>query len=156
LHSELFFGPPLRAAHLVRKTLEGAPVHAPGLLWKWRQHARIATQPHPDVIGPSQRPLIRLLPLALVGEPVAVAAKEVAPRAVQLGDPPAQVTPDLTRATHWRGVRSDRLTGLLSPLPLAAQLLVEKDVRFLYSAASFLVFRRPDRNSGVLRRFWRQ
>jgi hypothetical protein len=58
LHSELFFGPPFRAAHLARKPLEGAPLHALGLLWKWRQHARIATQPHPDVIGPAQRPLM--------------------------------------------------------------------------------------------------
>jgi predicted ATPase len=44
-------------------------VNALGLLWKWRQRARIATQPHADVVAPAQHPLMGLLVLALVGEP---------------------------------------------------------------------------------------
>ena len=114
LHPKSVLRDHFRVPHSLPQPLVGPPVHALGLLWKWRQHPRIATQPHADAVGPPKRPLMRLLPLALVGEPVAVTAKEVSAWTVELSDPPAASTPSTTpwQTNHgreppkWHGVQT--------------------------------------------------
>src|SRR5829696_1012557 len=65
------------------------PVHPLGLLRERLHHVRATTEPLSDLLCPVQSPVHLVVPLALIGEVVAVPAQEIAPRPVQDDHPPA-------------------------------------------------------------------
>jgi hypothetical protein len=66
------------------KTIIGLVVHA---LWpsrKWRHNARLSANPHANVIGPPQCPVVAIITLRRIGEPIAVAAQKICPGCIEL------------------------------------------------------------------------
>src|SRR5215208_436029 len=67
----------------------GVVVHPFGLLRERLRHVRTTTEPLPYRLRPAKSTVHLVLPLALVGEVVAVAAQEILPQPVQHSHPPA-------------------------------------------------------------------
>jgi len=61
---------------LAGQSLKAAPVHPLRLVAQAVQYARLPPKPPPDRVRPSQRSIIRALPLARIGQPVAVPTGE--------------------------------------------------------------------------------
>ena len=61
----------------------GVVVHTLGLLWERLRHVGAAAKMLPNLLSPPQGPLRLVFALALVGEPIAVAAQEPLARPVK-------------------------------------------------------------------------
>jgi hypothetical protein len=75
------------------KMLVSPMVHA---LWPVRErrcNARLAAEPHANIIGPPQCPVIAIFTLRRIGEPITVAAQEVDPSSMELNHPPTAGNP---------------------------------------------------------------
>jgi hypothetical protein len=80
-------------------------VHLLGLLRKRLHHVRATTESLPDLLRPVQIPVHLVVPLALLGKVVAVAAQEILARRVQHRRPPTA-----------------SCTGACEPRPLPAEV----------------------------------
>src|SRR6476646_5715706 len=91
--------------HIVDATpsLVGPPVHAFRLVGELLKHVRASAQPHPDLLRfPKPPPIGRFL-LASVYKPIAVAAGEQSPDAVQLGNAATAIHSICSNRTHKPG-----------------------------------------------------
>src|SRR5215218_10253543 len=98
-------------------------VHPLRLLWERLHHVRAAAETLPDRLRPAKSTVHPVFPLALIGEVVAVAAQEVAPRSVQDRNPSAASctwTDEPEPLSTEVARRPAQGHGLLHILPLSA------------------------------------